>query len=173
MTKSEYMKKWWAEHPGYAKMASRKRRQKYPESAKLIARRWRERHPERARLVGRISQAKRRRDPAKRLANNLRAAVCIELKKNRGASGRTVRLLGCSIASFKIYLESKFEPGMTWENYGKHGWHVDHIMPCAIFDLSKPEHQRRCFHFSNMQPMWATENWSKNCKVLDNQFNLL
>jgi hypothetical protein len=52
-------------------------------------------------------------------------------------------------------------------------WHIDHIMPCAIFDLTRPEHQKRCFHFSNLQPMFASKNLKKHAKVITNQFNLL
>lgn len=83
-----------------------------------------------------------------------------------------IKLIGCSIEDFWIYLESKFEPGMTRENYGK-VWHIDHIMPCAIFDLTKPEHQKRCFHFSNLQPLFAEDNRRKSDKIVTNQFQLL
>jgi hypothetical protein len=87
-------------------------------------------------------------------------------------SDRTITLLGCSIKDFMIYLESRFDVGMTWENYGK-VWHIDHIMPCAIFDLTKSDHQRRCFHFSNLQPLLGKDNLRKGAKVVTNQFNLL
>ena len=86
---------------------------------------------------------------------------------------KSMSLLGCSIENLKIYLESKFETGMSWDNWGKYGWHIDHIMPCAIFDLRKPEHQKRCFHFSNLQPLWWMDNHRKRDKVLDDQFRLL
>lgn len=105
-----------------------------------------------------------------RIKINLRARLYKALK-GIAKSRRTAELLGCSIESFRIYLESKFEPGMSWQNYGLY-WHIDHIMPCAIFDLSKPEHQKRCFHFSNMQPLGAIENLRKNATA-PNQFNLL
>jgi hypothetical protein len=97
-----------------------------------------------------------------RLSKRIRAAV------RRGyKSATTVELLGCSIESFQIYLESKFEPGMSWENYGygKDKWHIDHIMPCAIFDLVRPDHQRSCFHFSNLQPLWQLDNLIKSNKM--------
>lgn len=68
----------------------------------------------------------------------------------------TLELLGCSYEEFKIYLESKFTKNMTWENKGKYGWHIDHIRPCSSFDLSSLEQQKLCFHYSNMQPLWAT-----------------
>ena len=49
---------------------------------------------------------------------------------------------------------------MTWENYPE--WEIDHIRPMASFDLTDPEQQRQCCHYSNLQPMWSEENWSKN-----------
>jgi hypothetical protein len=72
----------------------------------------------------------------------------------------TIELLGCSIEKLKQHLESKFKPGMSWSNYGK--WHIDHIKPCARFDLSKPNEQKKCFHYTNLQPLWAEENLKKN-----------
>jgi hypothetical protein len=100
-----------------------------------------------------------------RLKRTLKCAVNSKTRATRD-------LLGCSMDDFKIYLESKFEPGMSWGNYGYRGWHVDHIVPCALFDLSKPAHVRRCFHFSNLQPLWAQDNLRKGVQS-SNQFNLL
>ncbi len=78
-------------------------------------------------------------------------------------SGKALELLGCSIESFKMYLESHFDVGMSWENYGKgkEKWQLDHIIPRSLFDLTKPDHQKRCFHFSNLQPLWEIENQQK------------
>jgi hypothetical protein len=76
-----------------------------------------------------------------------------------------MELLGCTIDFFKNHLESKFVEGMSWQNYGK-GWHIDHIIPCVSFDLSKPEEQRKCFHFSNLQPLWAVDNIRKGTKIV-------
>ena len=78
-----------------------------------------------------------------------------------------LNLLGCSVEELKKHLELKFVEGMNWENYGKFGWHIDHIIPCAKFDLTKAEEQKKCFHYTNMQPLWATENLSKGSKVLN------
>ena len=76
-------------------------------------------------------------------------------------SKNTVLLLGCSIEFLKVYIAFHFSPGMTWNNYGK--WHIDHIKPCAKFDLSKPNEQRKCFNYTNLQPLWAKDNLIKNC----------
>jgi HNH endonuclease. len=53
---------------------------------------------------------------------------------------------------------------MSWDNYGRDGWHIDHIRPCASFDLTDPEQQRQCFHYTNLQPLWAADNIRKGAK---------
>ena len=77
----------------------------------------------------------------------------------------TIDLLGCSVSKFKLYIESKFTEGMSWGSYGFYGWHIDHIIPCASFDLTDPEQQRQCFHYTNLQPLWAEDNLSKGDKM--------
>lgn len=106
-----------------------------------------------------------------RLREALRARIRCSLKR-RKASARTIALLRCSISDLMLYLESRFMPGMTWENYGS-VWEMDHIMPCALFDLTKPEHQRACFHFSNLQPLFVAQNRKKQGRATTDQFNLL
>lgn len=115
---------------------------------------------------------RRRNDINFRMAGRLRTSLCLALQ-GKTKSQSALKLLGCSLESFKLYLESKWETGMSWENYSRDGWNVDHIMPVSIFDLSNREHQRRCFHYSNMQPMWAEENRAKSNKPPAGQFNLL
>ncbi len=81
---------------------------------------------------------------------------------------KTQDLIGCSISDLKIYLESLFKLGMTWENhgYGDEKWHIDHIIPCSAFDLTDPEQQKKCFHYSNLQPLWQKENLLKGNKII-------
>jgi len=71
----------------------------------------------------------------------------------------TLSLLGCSTEKLRIHLESQFTNGMSWENYGE--WHIDHIIPCSKFDLTIEENQKKCFHYTNLQPLWAKDNLSK------------
>jgi hypothetical protein len=87
-------------------------------------------------------------------------AIKSEYKKTKSFD-----LLGCSISELKLYIESKFENGMTWENHGVFGWHIDHIIPCASFDLTDIEQQKKCFHYSNLQPLWWYDNLKKSDKV--------
>jgi len=99
-------------------------------------------------------------DPNFRIACNLRSRIYGVLK-GRSKSASTMELLGCTIEELWIHLESKFEPWMTRENYGIGGWDVDHIIACAKFDLTDPEQQRICFHWSNLQPLEHIENIKK------------
>jgi hypothetical protein len=86
--------------------------------------------------------------------------------KSRGVKKtlRTMELLGCSANDFRKYIESRLLTGMTWDNYGrgKGKWVVDHIIPCASFDLTKEEEQKKCFHYTNMTPLWDGDNLHKS-----------
>jgi len=77
--------------------------------------------------------------------------------------------LGCSIEFFFNYLKSKFTDGMTWDNWGRghDKWHADHITACAEFDMSNEDEVKKCFHYSNYQPLWEPENLRKSSKNAD------
>ena len=111
-----------------------------------------------------IAQWYRDNDVNYNLRKNLRKRVW-EAVKNNQKSDRTMALLGCTIEELKKHLKTKFTFGMSWENYGFYGWHVDHIIPCIHFNLSDPEQQKKCFHYSNLQPLWALDNWRKRDKM--------
>jgi hypothetical protein len=93
------------------------------------------------------------------------AAISI-YRGSRGLFYKTFDLLGCNISEAKEHLEKQFKEGMIWENHGTHGWHIDHIIPCASFDLTYPEQQKKCFHYTNLQPLWAKENMSKGSNII-------
>jgi hypothetical protein len=80
-------------------------------------------------------------------------------------SKRTLELLGCSVDFLKQHLESLFTEDMNWNNYGRkyntRCWEIDHIEPCVSFNLANPEDQKKCFHYTNLQPLWASDNRSK------------
>jgi hypothetical protein len=80
------------------------------------------------------------------------------------------KLTGCGRRFLKEYIESLWTEGMSWHNYGRQNvslmesWEIDHIRPCSDFDLTDPEQQKLCFHYSNLQPLWAKDNLSKGAK---------
>lgn len=78
----------------------------------------------------------------------------------------TMMLIGCEVDYLLFHLQSQFTEGMSWDNYG--GWEIDHIRPCASFDLSKPEEQIKCFNYKNLQPLWAKDNLTKSAKWNNN-----
>jgi hypothetical protein len=103
-----------------------------------------------------------------RLRGRLRAALKqAGLNPNKPHRKSTEELVGCSFGDLVTHIESKFTVGMDWDvflNAGFSGIHIDHIMPCAAFDLTKEEEQRKCFHWSNLQPLWAVDNLSKGAR---------
>ena len=103
-------------------------------------------------------------DPYYRLVFCMRTRLNKVLRKrNIGKKNKTYELLGCSKQEFINYFESKFTEGMTWDKVGKE-IHIDHIKPCAKFDLTKKEEQEKCFHYTNLQPLWACDNLIKGSK---------
>lgn len=82
----------------------------------------------------------------------------------RYKTSSTLELLGCSIKFVKKWLEFQFTDEMTWGNHGN-TWHIDHFIPCASFDIRDINEQKKCFHWSNLQPLLAKENLSKNDKI--------
>jgi hypothetical protein len=98
-----------------------------------------------------------------RLLRLLRSRV-LDALKGKSKSKKTKELIGISIEGLVKYLENKFKPGMNWKKKGL--IHIDHIIPCSSFDLSDPKQQAKCFHYTNLQPLWAHENLSKGAKII-------
>jgi hypothetical protein len=59
------------------------------------------------------------------------------------------------------HLESRFKEGMNWENYGRNGWHIDHIKPIVLFNLEDDLSLKEAWNLKNLQPLWGTDNCSK------------
>jgi len=120
----------------------------------------------------RISRKKRLENNIQaKLASVIRTTICIAIKKNR-KYGKSIELLGCSIDFLKKHLEAQFKENMSWNNYGrgwygKKEWHIDHINPIDNFDLTIKDNQLKCFHYTNLQPLWAKENLIKYNKTGD------
>lgn len=101
---------------------------------------------------------------SKVIADRIRQRISkiIKAKSNGKKQYSTTLELGCDRLYLMDYLENLFEDGMTWENYGE--WHIDHIKPLSIFDLTLEEDFKQAVHYTNLQPLWAKDNMSKGNK---------
>lgn len=136
------------------------------DKCRAASKKWRLENIERSREWYREYVKKRARlDPAFKISRYLRARMSKAIINQKAyKSNKTFELIGATSDFVREHLESQFKPGMTWDNYGLHGWHIDHIRPCASFDLTDPEQQKQCFHYTNLQPLWAEENLRKGDK---------
>lgn len=91
-----------------------------------------------------------------------RLSSLIRLAKAKKYSSST-KLVGCDLLTLVKHIERQFKKGMSWDNHGK--WHLDHKVPCNSFDLTNLEEQKICFHYTNLQPLWAKDNIRKKDKI--------
>lgn len=103
-----------------------------------------------------------------KISKRLRSSFAMAVRKEYKISS-SLDLLGCSIPYFKKYIAMQFTEGQFWWNWGhgKDKWNLDHIIPVAFFDLTNPEEQKKCFHYTNFRPLWHTENMIKSDKLAD------
>ncbi len=123
---------------------------------------WRESNPEKTRAATKRYREKRKKEnPIKlKLSESQRAAVrqaCMGARLRESG----LKYLGCSVEDYRKYLEALFKPGMSWDNYGRNGWNIDHKTPISWFDFTKEEDIVKAFHYTNTQPLWEKENSSK------------
>jgi hypothetical protein len=139
--------------------SDRKRYKKNPEKRLEINRKWRKNNPEKVRKYNREREnLKRETDPLHRLNGSISSQIYQSLKQDK--SGRHWEdLVGYTLDDLKNKLESLFEEGMCWENYGT--WHIDHCIPLSWFD---EEHIMDAWSLWNLQPLWGKENISKHNK---------
>lgn len=129
------------------------------ETRTVYKRQWREAHPE----AERANYLRRYQDESTRIGIVLRNGLGQVLRwqktgKNWRADAKIGAIVGCSRPALIAHLESLFLPGMSWSNYGRKGWHVDHIKPCCTFDLTQHAQVLACFNFRNLRPLWAHEH---------------
>jgi hypothetical protein len=160
-----YGRKGYAKNPEKGKERSRKYRKLHPDKASAATKRWYKNNKDKVN-IGRRKYLDKNLDA--KIADRLRCRIRYALKAASNSvritkSESTLKLLGCSMGRFGDYITAHFSPGMSWNNYGE--WEIDHIKPCASFDLTDDEQQRQCFHFTNLQPLWMKENRSKHCRT--------
>ena len=170
MDRQEYLKQYRLEHKEktkeYNKLYKQENSQKIKEDKKLYylknkeqIKKYLDNHKE----IRKEQQRNYLKNPCNKLKCYLRHRIYMALKGNPKLE-TTTKLVGCSIKVLKSHLEKQFTKGMSWSNYGT--WHVDHIRPCASFDLSITENQKLCFNYNNLQPLWAEENLHKHASLV-------
>jgi len=100
-----------------------------------------------------------------RLKSNLRVRLRAALKTN-AKTGSAVADLGCAVPELKAHLEVQFKPGMTWKNWSRAGWHIDHIRPLASFDLTDRKQFLAACHYTNLQPLWFEDHIKKTAREM-------
>ena len=133
-----------------------------PEKYKIIQSNWESKNREHR---NEYSVEKRKNNKLTQISENCRTRIRIFLKKtNTPKKGSTFEMIGCTPQFLKEHLEMNFKEGMTWENYGLYGWHIDHIIPLSSAE-DDDEIYKLC-HYTNLQPLWAKENLSKGNKII-------
>lgn len=114
---------------------------------------------------------KRASDPCFLVADRLRRRInCALARQSAEKCAGLIDVAGCSLAELVSHVTRQFSDGMSWENRSL--WHIDHIIPCSAFDLTDPEQQMVAFHYTNLRPVWASDNLRKNAKIPGGQTQL-
>ena len=156
----------------YYSESNQERLKKYKEKNKEKFKKMRqERDKKNRKKLNKYTRDRKKNNPSFRIRHQLSNRLWSALKRNnlyQSKCASTMQLVGCTIEELWKHLESSpsWEPWMTRENYGKGGWDVDHILPCASFDLKCPVQQLACFHWSNLQPLEHIKNCAKGDKIL-------
>ena len=150
---------------GVKKVVSKEKAKEYRERYREKRKAWLRENKLRVNKVAN-ERAKQRRleDINYKMACNLRHRVNMALNSNR-KRGSAINDLGCTLSELKIHLEELFQPGMTWSNWSPKGWHIDHVKPLASFDLSDREQFLQASHYTNLQPLWAEDNYIKSDNI--------
>jgi 5-methylcytosine-specific restriction endonuclease McrA len=130
---------------------------------------WRESRPEAMRAQSSRAYTKARNDPRYRLNAAIKSRLYVEMTGGAKARQRTFDLLGYTAEELIAHVSALFQQGMTWNNYGRDGWHIDHIRPLASFQYSTPQcpEFRQAWALANLQPLWADDNRRKHAKWQD------
>jgi len=168
MTKSERAMAWAKTNPERAAANNKRSRDKVVlDPVRLAARRARSRdyYHQRRTLYLLANRRWREANPSAQMAATLGSLLRSVIYGHAMHSKRLMEVCGCTPDEFRAHLESKFEPGMSWSNYGKDGWTIGHQIACSRFDLTDPAQVKQCYALSNLAPEWAGFNRAKHNKT--------
>lgn len=184
-TRAERNKRWALKHPDRAAARLENWKNKNPDRVRELAARYnnsekgqasrRKRDSGKVEEIRKYQAAWHKSNSPKRIARYatdlnyklkvvLRSRISMAVKK-RPKKGSAVNFLGCSIDHFVGYIEGKFKDGMSWSNWSRTGWHLDHVRPLSSFDLTDATQVAVACHYTNIQPLWAVENISKGARI--------
>jgi hypothetical protein len=158
----EKNKKWEKNNQNKIKNKSKNFKEKNPEYYKKYYKKWLDNNPD---YFKNYIKDRKENDDIFKIIMNIRSRLSTFLKvKKTHKDYEFVKILGCSSEEFKIYIQSKFTEGMSWDNYGLYGWHIDHIIPLSSSKTT--EDVLILSHYTNLQPLWAKDNLKKGYKIL-------
>jgi hypothetical protein len=129
---------------------------------------WAKRNPEKQKAAHKRTWNRIMNDPVKLIKARIRQRISKAIKLYGSGvyvEGGKLRYLGCTAAEAVTHIERQMNSRMTWDNYGS-SWHIDHIQPCAAYDMTKEEDRRKAFHYTNLQPLWARANVRKGDRLM-------
>jgi hypothetical protein len=106
---------------------------------------------------------RKKTDPSFRLITTIRSRITKSIFKQY-KKGKTIEMLGTSIESVRTHIETLWQPGMSWDNHGKYGWHIDHIIPLS--SCKNEEDMVKLCYYTNLQPLWWKDNLVKGNKII-------
>jgi hypothetical protein len=162
----QHSKQHYQNNKDYYKKRNKLRYQLKKEECNMASAKWRQENREKAREIQRRHDRKVRSTPMGRVTENISSEISRSMKRGPKGRGHWETLVGYTKGQLKEHLEKQFTPEMSWENYGVY-WHIDHKIPLAIFNYSTPADIdfKRAWSLENLQPLSATENIKKRCKI--------
>jgi len=161
-------RRWVRENQEHVKLYVQEYRKKNRESIEEYSKAWKRENSEKVRQYQRIKEQRRARNPKWRISGNISARIRESLKDGKnGASWES--LVGYTLEDLMAHLEAQFTKGMTWDNYGYDGWHIDHIRPISDFNFESCDDPgfKVCWSLWNLRPLWGAENIAKgaSCSI--------
>lgn len=160
--KAAYLKQWACENKSRLKQYKQKY---YQENKEKLAANKIDYYQNNKLTIKSRHQTRMRQDLNYRLAVNLRKRIGVAIRSHQ-KTGSAIDDLGCTVEFFRCYIEQQFQPKMSWDNWNLYGWHLDHIIPLSSFDLTDRDQFLKACHYTNYQPLWASDNYKKGSKPL-------
>jgi len=163
----ESNKKWYNANSAVVLERTNKWSKAHRAESREFTKKWRAKNIEKKRLLDKIYSAKKYSTVKGKLSNHISNGLYKSLRKGVKRGRHWESLIGYTVDQLKVHLEKLFKKGMSWDNYGRYGWHIDHKIPIDAFNFQSPEDIdfKKCWTLSNLQPMWWIENLQKSNKL--------